>query len=221
MNQFEIIAESRPGNGSAVARRLRRQGRVPAVIYGGKSEPKSVSVQLKDLTRQLENEAFFSHILSVNVDGKAEQVVLKALQRHPVNARVIHMDLLRVSQSQALVMHVPLHFSNEETAPGKKAGGVINHHMIEVEISCLPKDLPEFIAIDVGALEIGDALHVRELVLPAGVTLVTHGMDLAESPVVSIQHAQKLDVEPTEEGEEAEGAADGEAAGPGAEDDED
>ena len=205
MNQFEIVAEHRAGTGRTAARRLRQTGQIPGIIYGGKQAPESIAVSVRALTKQLENDAFFSHILTVKVDGRESQVVLKALQRHPVSARVIHLDLQRISQAEALHMHVPLHFLNEDTSPGKKAGGLFTHHMIEVEVSCLPKDLPEFIAVDVAALEMGGIVHLRELLLPEGVTLVTHGGDL-ETPVVSIQHAQKLDVEP---GEDEGGAAPG------------
>lgn len=204
MNQFEIVAEPRPGTGRTEARRLRRTGHVPAVVYGGKGESESLSVQLKDLTKQLEYEAFFSHILTLNVGGRSEQVVLKALQRHPVSARVTHVDLLRVSQGQALHMHVPLHFSNEQKSPGRKAGGIFTHHMIELEISCLPKDLPEFIEVDVGTMDIGDVLHLEQVALPDGVEVVTHGQELMDSPVVSVHHAQKMDVEPEDEEEAAE-----------------
>ena len=203
MNQFEIVAEPRSGQGRTEARRLRREGRVPAVVYGGKSEPESLSVVYKDLAKQLENEAFFSHILTLKVGGKSTQVVLKALQRHPVSAFVTHLDLLRVSQSQALQMHVPVHFLNEDTSPGKKAGGIFTHHMTELEISCLPKDLPEYIAVDVGTLDIGDVVHLEQVVLPEGVEIVTHGQEIMDSPVVSVHHAQKMDEEPVEgEGEE-------------------
>jgi len=152
----------------------------------------------------MENEAFFSHILTLTVGEKRTQVVLKALQRHPVSARVIHLDLLRVSQTQALVMHVPLHFDNEDKSPGRKAGGIFTHHMNELEISCLPKDLPEYIAVDVGHMDIGDVLHLEEVTLPEGVEIVTHGQEIMDSPVVSAHHAQKMDEEPLEGEEEIE-----------------
>lgn len=203
MNQFEIIAEPRQGKGSAESRRLRSTGRVPGIIYGGKEEPESITVDLKDLARQLENEAFFSHILIVSVAGKSTQVVLKDLQRHPVKSRVTHLDLLRVSRDQKLVMNVPVHFLNEESSPGHEAAGLFTHHMTELEVSCLPSDLPESIDLDVGHLDIGDVIHLNEVKLPSGVELVTHSEDMLESPVVSVHHAQKLDVEPTEEEEEA------------------
>jgi len=204
MNQFEIIAEPRQGIGRANVRRLRRSGLVPGVIYGGTDAPESVSMNLKDLTKQLEHEAFFSHILTVKVGAKSSQVVLKDLQRHPVSERVIHVDLLRVSQGHALTMNVPVHFLNEETAPGKKAGGLFTHHMSELSISCLPKDLPESINIEVGHMEIGDIVHLHEVTLPAGVELTGYGEDAQDAAVVSLHHAQKLDVEPEEEVEDEE-----------------
>ena len=216
MNQFEIIAESRQGTGRANVRRLRRTGLVPGVIYGGTDAPESVSVNLKDFTRQLEHEAFFSHILTVKVGGKSSQVVLKDLQRHPMNERVIHIDLLRVTQGQALTMNVPVHFLNEETAPGKKAGGLFTHHMSELSISCLPKDLPESINIEVGHMEIGDIVHLHEVTLPAGVELTGYGEDAQDAAVVSLHHAQKLDVEEEPAEQEEEG---GEEAGEGSDHD--
>ncbi len=212
MNEFEIIAEPRTGKGSAEARRLRRLGRVPAVVYGGKDEPQSVSLHANDLSKQLHKEAFYSHILTLKIDGKRTQVVLKDMQRHPVGQHVTHVDLLRVSKGQALTMNVPVHFTGEDDAPGRKAGGLFTHHMTELEISCVPADLPESIDVDVGTMEIGDTIQLRDIVLPTGVTLVTHSEDLLDSPVVSVHHAQKLDVEPTEEGEEAaEGEDEGES----------
>lgn len=216
MNQFEIIAEPRQEAGSANVRRLRRTGQVPGVIYGAPGEPESVSINLKDLHKQLENEAFFSHILTVKVGAKSSQVVLKDLQRHPVNARVIHVDLLRVSKGHALTMNVPVHFIDEETAPGKKAGGLFTHHMTELTITCLPADLPESLSVEVGGMEIGDIVHLSEVQLPAGVELTGYGEDALDAAVVSLHHAQKLDVEPEEEGEE--GAEEAEAEGEGDED---
>ena len=210
MNQFEIIAEPRPGKGSADARRVRRAGRVPAVVYGGKGEPEAVTVSLNELGKQLEHEAFFSHILTLKVGRKSAQVVLKDLQRHPVTARVTHLDLLRVSKDQALTMHIPVHFLNEERAPGRKAGGLFTHHMTEMEITCLPADLPEFIGVDVGAMDVGDVIHLRDLTMPKGVELIAHTEDALDAAVVSVHHAQKLDVEPSAEAATPAAAPEGE-----------
>lgn len=217
MANFEMIAEPREGAGKAAARRVRREGKIPAVLYGAGKEATAILLDANTVKKQLENEAFFSHILDVKMDGQATQAVLKALQRDPATDQITHMDLLRVSSTHEITMNVPLHFVNEETCPGKKAGGVISHLLVDVEISCLPKDLPEYIEVDMASMDIGDSLHLSEIVMPAGVTLIALAHDPDhDQPVVSIQHSQKFEEEEIiEEGEEllAEGAeaAEGEA----------
>lgn len=208
MSEFELIAEVRPQMGTGAVRRLRRAGRLPAVLYGAGKEVVPLALSEKDVRKQLENEAFFSHILSIKIGAQTEQVVLKELQRHPATARVIHMDLQRVVATQLIEMHVPLHFINEQSCPGRKAGGVISKLMIEAAISCFPKDLPEFIEVDLGGLELGQAIHLSELKVPTGVELVALSQE-QDQAVVSVQAPAKLEVtEVTEaEEEEAEGAA--------------
>ncbi|MDX1431872.1 MAG: 50S ribosomal protein L25/general stress protein Ctc [Gammaproteobacteria bacterium] len=211
MADFVLNAEPREGAGKGATRRLRRLGKIPAVLYGAGKDPASVVLDANTVKKQLENEAFFSHILDVKVNGQSTQVVLKDLQRDPASDQIIHMDLLRVSSTQEITMNVPLHFLNEETAPGKKAGGVVSHLVMDVEVSCLPKDLPEYIEVDMGALDIGDSLHLSDVKMPEGVTLLALAHDADhDQPVVSIHHAQKFDEEEElgEEGEEllAEGA---------------
>ncbi len=221
MNQYELRGELREGGGKGAARRLRREGMIPAVLYGAGKDAVAIKLDANSVHKQVENEAFFSHILDVKVDGENTQAVLKALQRDPTTDQIVHMDLLRVSSSKEITMHVPLHFINEETCPGKKAGGVVNHLLVDLEISCLPKDLPEFIAVDMAAMEIGDSLHLSQLTMPAGVTLLAIAQDPEhDQPVVSIQHSQKFEEEEVlAEGEELEEgvAAAGEAEAPAAE----
>ncbi len=221
MNQYELRGELREGGGKGAARRLRREGMIPAVLYGAGKDAVAIKLDANSVHKQVENEAFFSHILDVKVDGEDTQAVLKALQRDPTTDQIVHMDLLRVSSSKEITMHVPLHFINEETCPGKKAGGVVNHLLVDLEISCLPKDLPEFIAVDMAAMEIGDSLHLSQLTMPAGVTLLAIAQDPEhDQPVVSIQHSQKFEEEEVlAEGEELEEgvAAAGEAEAPAAE----
>lgn len=221
MNQYELRGELREGGGKGAARRLRREGMIPAVLYGAGKDAVAIKLDANSVHKQVENEAFFSHILDVKVDGENTQAVLKALQRDPTTDQIVHMDLLRVSSSKEITMHVPLHFINEETCPGKKAGGVVNHLLMDLEISCLPKDLPEFIAVDMAAMEIGDSLHLSQLTMPAGVTLLAIAQDPEHNqPVVSIQHSQKFEEEEAlAEGEELEEgvAAAGEAEAPAAE----
>jgi large subunit ribosomal protein L25 len=229
MNDYELRGELREGSGKGAARRLRRSGLIPAVLYGAGKDTVSIALNANDVHKRLENEAFFSHILEVRVDGEGTQAVLKALQRDPASDRVVHMDLLRVSSTQEITMHVPLHFIGEDTCPGRKAGGVINHLLVDLEISCLPQDLPEYIEVDMSTMDIGDSLHLSELIMPAGVTLLAIAQDPEhDQPVVAIQHSQKFDEE--EEALLAEGemleegavpAAEGEAPAPAAEEGED
>ena len=179
-NLFEVQAELRTDLGKGASRRLRHAGRVPAIVYGSDEAPTSVTVEHNKFLRHLAEDAFYSHILTLNVDGKKQQVVLKDLQRHPASdVKIMHADFLRVSANHALTMNVPLHFNGEDVAPGVKSGGLIAHLMSEVEISCLPKDLPESIDVDVAGLDMDETIHLSELVLPAGVTLtaLSHSQD--------------------------------------------
>lgn len=177
---FVVVAESRAAQGTGASRRLRREGKVPAILYGGKEEAKAISVDHNELWKHLKTEAFYSHILTLKLDGKDQQVVLKDLMRHPVKDSILHMDLQRVLADVALRMHVPLHFKNADIAPGvKTGGGIVEHHMTQVEVECLPKDLPEFIEVDLAGMNVNDAIHLSQLSIGAGVTLVQlkHGSD--------------------------------------------
>jgi len=179
-NLFEVQAELRTDLGKGASRRLRHASKVPAIVYGSEEAPISVTLDHNQFLRHLAEDAFYSHILTLNVDGKKQQVVLKDLQRHPASdVKIMHADFLRVSANHALTMNVPLHFNGEEVAPGVKAGGLISHLMSEVEISCLPKNLPESIDVDVSKLAMDSTIHLSELVLPAGVTLtaLSHGQE--------------------------------------------
>jgi large subunit ribosomal protein L25 len=205
MNEYEVVAQPRDGLGTNASRRLRRTGRVPAILYGGGKDPMPLSIEESRIKKQIENEAFASHVLTVKVEDEESQAVLKSVHRDPATERVIHMDFQRISASSEIHMHVPLHFINEEDSPGKKAGGIVTHLLVEVEVGCLPKDLPEYIEVDMASLDVGDSVHLSELALPEGV----HVMALAhnpdnDQPVVSVQHPQKLEAEPTTEEEEFE-----------------
>jgi large subunit ribosomal protein L25 len=172
-NLFEVQAEARTDEGKGASRRLRHAGLVPAVVYGADKDPQSITLNHNQFLRHLEEEAFYAHILTLVVDGKGEQVLLKDLQRHPANDnKIIHADFLRVDANHAVHMSVQLHFIGEESAPGVKAGGAVSHLMTEVEISCLPANLPEFIEVDLSALELDGSIHLSELALPEGVSLV-------------------------------------------------
>ncbi|NOX76973.1 MAG: 50S ribosomal protein L25/general stress protein Ctc [Gammaproteobacteria bacterium] len=184
---FNVVAEIRADVGKGASRRLRRTGKVPAVIYGSGKEPLSLTVAHNTLMHHLEHEAFYSHILTVTVDGKAEKAVLKDLQRHPAKPTILHVDFLRVGDDDVIHMHVPLHFLNEEACVGVKAGGLVSHLMTSVDVACKAKDLPEFIAVDIVALDVGASLHLSDIELPGGVSLpaLAQGAD-HDLPVVSI-----------------------------------
>lgn len=186
---FEIIAVSRSDQGKGASRRLRREGMVPGIIYGGGKDPEMFATRHNELIQHLDHEAFYSHILTVQVDGKPQKVVLRDLQRHPSKPFVQHVDLMRVRMDEEIRMTVPLHFEGEEGCPGVKAGGTLLRGMSDVEIECLPKDLPEYIAVDVSNMQVDDIIHLSQLVIPAGVTLVgaEHLDDENDPMVVTIE----------------------------------
>jgi len=177
-NVFEFVAESRGQSGKSAAKRARRKGNVPAVIYGGHGEPQMLLLNHNEVIKHLAHEAVYSHVLDISVDGKAEKAVLKGVQRHPAKFQVLHMDFLRVTMSEALKVHVPLHFINEQTSIGGKKGGIVAHAMIDVEVSCLPTALPDYIEVDLAGLDIGESIHLSDIVLPAGIEIVA----LAQGP---------------------------------------
>jgi large subunit ribosomal protein L25 len=207
METFELSAELRADKGKGASRRLRRAKKVPAILYGVGVEPLALSVDHEELLQHLDHEAFYSHVLTVKIaDNQVEKAVLRDLQRHPSKAQVMHLDLQRVSERDAIKMHVPLHFVGEDQAPGVKQGGIVSRQLIEAEVSCLPKDLPEYIEADLASLGIGDTIHLSDLKVPAGVELVAlaHGPE-HDLPVVTIHHAAVTAAATEEEGGEAEG----------------
>ena len=208
METFELIAEKREDVGKGASRRLRRDGKLPGIVYGTDKDATMITMDHNEVMHHLEHEAFYSHILTLQIGKDKEKVVLKDLQRHPYKRSLLHIDLQRVSENEALTMRVPLHFVNEEKCVGvKTGGGVISHNMTEVEIVCLPKDLPEYVEVDMLEVNIGDTIHLNNLKLPEGVQLyaLLHGGDEAQ-PVASV-HLPKgtaADEEAeTVEGEEA------------------
>ncbi|MDR3416450.1 MAG: 50S ribosomal protein L25/general stress protein Ctc [Nevskia sp.] len=199
--KFVVEAEVRSAHGKGASRRLRREGKVPAILYGGKSEPQSIAVSHNEISKQLKVEAFYSHILTVKIGSESEQAVLKDLHRHPVRDEIMHMDLQRVLADQLLRMHVPLHFKGAEVAPGvKTGGGIIEHHLIQVEVECLPKDLPEFIEVDLSQLNVNEAVHMSQLKLPEHVALVElkHGNDASVAAVHLPRAAVEVEAAPAE-----------------------
>lgn len=186
-NVFELNAESREQNGRRASRRLQRvEDRIPAIIYGGDKKPQPISMSHQEVSLALQNEAVYSHILTIKIDGKHEKVVLKDLQRHPWKSRYLHADFLRINESEKLVMNIPLRFVNEAAAPGLKAGGIILKYMTEIEIRCLPGDLPEFLEVDVSKLDIEKSIHLSDIKLPKGVELTIQLTEEQDQPIISI-----------------------------------
>ena len=233
MEAFELNAEKRTAKGRAENRRLRRNGRVPAIIYGGNGEPVMLTLEHNDLDHHLDNEAFFSPIIKIHVDGgSTEEVVLRDLQRHPAKPFIEHADFLRIVAGEALRMSVPLHFVGEEECPGvADEDGVVQHNMNDIEIECLPRNLPEYIEVDCSKLHLHDSVHLSELVLPEGVQIVElmgDEEDQTDRTVVSVQVPRAaIELEAEEEAEaeaaaaevaEAEDAEDGESEGDEADD---
>lgn len=168
--KFELNAQARTLQGSGASRRLRRAGKVPGIIYGGEAAPQAIELDHKDLMINMQKEAFHASILNLAVGAKKQQVLLRDAQFHPYKAQILHVDFQRVKATEELHISVPLHFINEDSAPGVKLShGQVNHVMTELDIQCLPKDLPEFIEVDVGGLEVGQTIHVADLKLPKGV----------------------------------------------------
>jgi len=194
VGSFDFEAELRTATGKGDARRARRLGKIPAIVYGGGAAPVQLNLSHHRVVKALENEAVYSHILTLKYDGKEDKAILKAVERHPSRPIIMHMDFQRVSDTDKLRVHVPLHFVNQDISVGVKKGGVINHNMVEVEVVCLPKDLPEFIEVDMALIDVGGLVHLSDLKLSAGVELVEliHGAehDLA---VASIHAARSSD----------------------------
>jgi large subunit ribosomal protein L25 len=169
---FTLNAESRSQQGKSANRRLRHQGKVPAVMYGGGQEPVSVTFEHNTLLHDLEQEAVFSHVLTINVDGKPQKAIIRDVQRHPYKPTIMHMDLLRVREDVEIRVHVPIHFLNEEECPAVKVEkGIVSHVMVDIEVECLPKNLPEFLELDIMELAIGDSLKLSDIKLPSGVAI--------------------------------------------------
>jgi len=206
---YELKASIRRDIGKGASRRLRHAEQVPAIIYGIGSAPESLVLAHNEVLKILQHESVFSHILTIDVDGKKEPAILKALQRHPYKRQIMHMDFLRVDASKEIQVHVPLHFTNESAAPGVKlSGGLVSHLMIDVEVACLPGHLPEFIEVDVSALNLGESLHLSQLNMPANVRPLYHG-----HPAVGEHDAVVVTIAAPQSGEvAAETAAPAEAA---------
>jgi large subunit ribosomal protein L25 len=201
---LDVNAQLRQESGKGASRRLRRRGLVPAIVYGADRNPEMISLAHNELVRHLEQEAFYSQVLNLKLEDKSEKVVIKDLQRHPARPFVLHVDFQRIRAEEKIRMSIPLHFLNETSAKGAKLGGVVSHNLTEIEVSCLPKDLPQYIEIDLSDMEIGDIVHLSQIPLPEGVALA-HVPD-PDVPVVIIHGAQVHEEIAEEGGEEGEGA---------------
>jgi len=177
---MKVVATSRQEQGSGASRRLRRAGQVPGIVYGGSATPASIQIEHNPLWHALQKEAFHSSILDLEIDGKTEKVLLRDFQSHAYKPQILHIDFQRVDAQSKIHMRVPLHFHGEENSPAVKlSGGLISHVITEIDVTCLPGDLPEFISVDLSSLEGGKSVHVNDIPLPKGVTPVSH-----ENPVV-------------------------------------
>jgi len=213
--KIEINAKNRESKGTGASRRLRHSGKVPGVLYGGKSDSISIELDSKELFMQFKHEAFHASILTLNLDGKKEQVLLRDFQMHPVRNNIQHIDLQRIDENKKLSVKIPFHFLNEEIAPGVKLeGGIVSHIMVEADILCLPKDLPTYIEVDLINLSIGDSIHLSEVKIPEGVELTS--LSEENDPIITSISRPKVVVEEVvatpegEEGEEGEEPKDGE-----------
>ena len=209
--KIEITANNRTLQGKGASRRLRIAGKVPAVIYGGETPAQSIELDHNTLYHKLKLEAFHASILSLDIDGKKEKVLLRDTQMHPFKQQVYHVDFQRIDPKKKIHMKVPLHFINAESSPGvKTSGGNVSHVITEVDISCLPKDLPEFIAVDLVDLDVGNTLHLSDLVLPKDTEIPSLAKGGSDLPVVTIVIPRALISEGADAAAEDEAAADSE-----------
>jgi len=194
--QFVIGAESRNDQGKGASRRLRRAGKVPAILYGGKGEPSNITLDQLKLLTVIEDERFYSSIVTLKVDGNDQQAIVKDVQMHPAKNAVLHVDLQRVLADVAIRIHLPIHFLNQATCPGVKTqGGQVSHLKSDIEITCLPKDLPEALVVDMANMHLNDTIFLKDIQVPPGVTIpeLATGRDI---PVVSIHAPRAEEPEP-------------------------
>jgi large subunit ribosomal protein L25 len=204
---IELNAELRTDTGKGASRRLRHANKIPAILYGAGKDPENLTLEQKDVQYELQHEAFFTQVLELNIGGKKQDVLLRDLQHHPYKQDILHMDFQRVEAKKEMHVNVPLHFINEDIAPGVKTeGGAISHVMTEVEVVCLPKDIPEFIEVDLGNLHMGEIVHLSDIKTPAGVEIFALKQGEEHDSAVASIHARKVAEEP------AAGEAAGEAA---------
>jgi large subunit ribosomal protein L25 len=211
---FELVAEFRETQGKGASRRLRHEGKVPAILYGGHADARTLTLSHQKLLIMLDNERFYSTILNLKVGDQTQAAILKDVQRHPFKNAIVHVDFQRVEENEKIRISIPLHFTGAAVSPGVKSqGGIVSHTRTEVEVSCLPKDLPEFIEVDISGLSLNESIHLSQLKVPDGVTLVELAKD--DAAVVTIHSPRAEEPEPTAAAAGAP-AAEGAAAAPAA-----
>jgi large subunit ribosomal protein L25 len=204
MSDHSIKATGRNDEGKGASRRLRHAGQVPAIVYGGHAAPRSIQLEHERTWLVSQSEWFYSSILSLDIDGTTERVLLRDMQRHPYKQRIMHLDFQRVSENEAIRLSVPLHFTNADVSPaGKMADVVITHELNEIEVSCLPKDLPEFIEVDLSNLAVGDIIHLSELALPAGIEIAALKLGKEHDVAIVVAKHGRVEAEETAEVVEA------------------
>jgi len=222
-DKFDLIAEIREDSGKGASRRLRREGKVPAIIYGAGRPPRALVFDHNKVIKQLENESFYSSVLNIKVGEKSQAAIVKDLQRHPALPRIMHMDLQRIVEDEVIRMNVPIHLIGADVAIGvKDGGGKVSHMRTDVEVVCLPKDLPEYLELDISELELDGLMYLTDIPLPEGVEIPELAQEVEQAqPIVSIHIIKEIVIEDEEEleaveGEEVEGeegeVAEGEAA---------
>jgi large subunit ribosomal protein L25 len=193
---FTFGADRREMQGKGASRRLRHSGKVPAILYGGSLGPQALVLDQQNLLTMIGSEKFYSSIVRINVDGKPQEAIIKDVQMHPARHSVVHVDLQRVVENEAIRLHLPIHFKGEAAAPGVKSqGGLVSHMRSDVEVTCLPKDLPEFLEIDLSGMNLNETLFLSDIPLPEGVLIpeLGHGRN---APVVSIHSPRAAEPEP-------------------------
>ncbi|MCO4798207.1 MAG: 50S ribosomal protein L25/general stress protein Ctc [Colwelliaceae bacterium] len=198
---FTLDAEVRTDLGKGASRRLRHAEKIPAILYGEGQEPVSLTLAHNKVFRAQQEEAFYSHVLTLNVDGKPVECLIKDMQRHPFKQVIMHMDFMRIDATHAVHVNAPVHFINEEEA--EKKGGKISHSVNEIAISCLPADIPEFIEVDVSGLEVGQTLHLSDVTFPKGVTSDELAKGESHDQAVASLNAPKVAKDEDEDGEDA------------------
>jgi large subunit ribosomal protein L25 len=205
---FELVAEFRETQGKGASRRLRHEGKVPAILYGGHSDARALTLSHQKLLIMLDNERFYSTILNLRVGDQTQAAILKDVQRHPYKNAIVHVDFQRVEENQKIRMNIPLHFVGASVSPGVKTqGGMVSHMRNEVEVSCLPKDLPEFIEVDLSGLSINESIHLSQLKLADGVELLSLAKEDAAVVAIHSPRAEEPDAAATAAAAATAGAA--------------